>query len=125
VCWRAEDNPYPNSLGGADAHPGGQGQPAEDREITVGANARRNHVKSIAIAGKSITVEWHPDRTDFFVGDHEYFTLPREGPSTWTFDRKFYLLVNLAVGGTWGGQKGVDAGAFPQKYLVDHVPCTG
>ncbi|GAB4464462.1 MAG: hypothetical protein OHK0029_34460 [Armatimonadaceae bacterium] len=67
------------------------------------------------------TAEWHPDRLEFFVDDKSYFTYPYEGPSRWTFDKPFYLLINLAIGGSWGGQKGVDETAFPQKYLVDYV----
>ena len=28
---------------------------------------------------------------------------------------------NLAIGGGWGGQKGIDDGRFPHRYLVDYV----
>ena len=69
-------------------------------------------------------VEWLPDRLDFFVDDKKYFTYAKEGrdgPNPWAFDKKFYLILNLAIGGDWGGQKGVDAAAFPQEYLVDYV----
>jgi beta-glucanase (GH16 family) len=65
--------------------------------------------------------EWYPDRLDFFVDDRRYFTFPNEGPEKWTFNKKFYLLLNLAVGGAWGGQKGVDEKAWPQQYLIDYV----
>jgi beta-glucanase (GH16 family) len=65
--------------------------------------------------------EWHPERLDFFVDDKKFFTYPYDGPGTWTFDRRCYLLINLAIGGAWGGQKGVDEKAFPQKYLIDYV----
>ena len=41
--------------------------------------------------------------------------------STWTFDRRMYLLLNLVVGGSWGGQQGIDAVAFPQRFEVDWV----
>jgi len=39
----------------------------------------------------------------------------------WPFDVPFHLILNLAVGGTWGGQKGIDKKAFPQRMLVDYV----
>lgn len=42
-------------------------------------------------------------------------------PDSWPFDVPFHLILNLAVGGTWGGIKGVDAEAFPQRMLVDYV----
>lgn len=40
---------------------------------------------------------------------------------TWPFDVPFHLILNLAVGGSWGGQKGIDDEAFPQRMLVDYV----
>lgn len=66
-------------------------------------------------------MEWSKEKLDFFVDDKLYFTFPYEGPSKWTFDRRMYLLINLAIGGAWGGAKGIDASAFPQRYEVDYV----
>lgn len=42
-------------------------------------------------------------------------------PDNWPFDVPFHLILNLAVGGTWGGMKGIDRDAFPQRMLVDYV----
>lgn len=39
----------------------------------------------------------------------------------WPFDQYFYLILNLAIGGNWGGVQGVDDSIFPQTYLVDYV----
>jgi beta-glucanase (GH16 family) len=39
----------------------------------------------------------------------------------WPFDGPQYLILNLAVGGDWAGQKGIDAGAFPARMEVDYV----
>ena len=41
--------------------------------------------------------------------------------SRWPFDRPMHLLLNIAVGGTWGGQKGIDQAAFPARMEVDYV----
>ena len=41
--------------------------------------------------------------------------------ASWPFDRPQYLLLNLAIGGSWGGQKGIDDTIFPQRLLVDYV----
>jgi len=43
------------------------------------------------------------------------------GPSVWPYDQKFHLLMNIAVGGTWGGTDGVDDTAFPTSMVVDYV----
>ncbi len=66
-------------------------------------------------------VEWLPTGLKFFVDDKMTFEFPYKGPSTWTFDKPMYLLINLAIGGNWGGQKGIDAGAFPCQYEIDYV----
>ncbi len=39
----------------------------------------------------------------------------------WPFDKRFYLIMNLAVGGDWGGAQGVDDSIFPQTLEVDYV----
>ncbi len=39
----------------------------------------------------------------------------------WPFDRPMHLLLNVAVGGDWGGQQGVRADAFPARFEIDYV----
>ena len=47
---------------------------------------------------------------------------PQDAKSNaWPFDVPFHLILNLAVGGSWGGQMGIDDDAFPQRMLVDYV----
>jgi beta-glucanase (GH16 family) len=68
-------------------------------------------------------VEWRPDRIDFFVDKNRYFTFTNEGKGddVWPYDKPQYLILNIAVGGAWGGQKGIDDAIFPQRMLVDYV----
>jgi beta-glucanase (GH16 family) len=67
-------------------------------------------------------IEWFPDRIDFFVDSVKYFTFFNEGTSTkWPFDKPHYLLLNLAIGGSWGGSQGVDMSLFPHRVYVDYV----
>jgi hypothetical protein len=68
-------------------------------------------------------VEWFPDRLDFYVDDRKYYTSPNDntGDDSWPFHKNFYILLNLAVGGDWGGQKGVDPSIWPRQMLVDYV----
>lgn len=96
--------------------------------------AAYNHVAGTA-KGSSVAVtspwedfhvyamEWYPDRVDIFVDGSRYFTFRNEGtgPRAWPFDKPMYLLVNLAIGGSWGGQKGIDDSLFPHRYVVDYV----
>lgn len=39
----------------------------------------------------------------------------------WPFNQPFYLILNQAVGGNWGGKEGVDSTIYPQKFLIDYV----
>jgi len=68
-------------------------------------------------------LEWTPQRLDFFVDDRKFFTLENDGtgPDSWPFDAPQYLILNLAIGGTCGGQKGVDDSIFPRRYEIDYV----
>ncbi|MEJ2703174.1 MAG: DUF3472 domain-containing protein, partial [Sedimentisphaerales bacterium] len=63
------------------------------------------------------TIEWYPDRIDFFLDHQKYFSFENEGTGNdvWPFDKPQYLILNLAIGGSWGGQKGIDDTIFPQK----------
>ena len=69
------------------------------------------------------SVEWGPEQIDFFLDDIKYFSFKNEhtGEAAWPFDQPFYLILNLAIGGAWGGQKGLDESIFPQTYEVDYV----
>ena len=42
-------------------------------------------------------------------------------PAAWPFDAPQYLLLNIAVGGNWGGQQGVDDATLPYRFRVDYV----
>ena len=68
-------------------------------------------------------IEWYEDRIDFFLDDEKYFTFRNEGTGNdvWPYDKPHYLILNAAIGGTWGGRKGIDDTIFPQKYHIDYV----
>ena len=68
-------------------------------------------------------IEWHEDRIDFFVDDEKYHTFSRysQDPAAWPFDQPFHLILNLAVGGNWGGKYGVAQDIWPQQMRVDYV----
>jgi len=69
-------------------------------------------------------VEWFEDHMDFFFDDTLYFSFRNDmegNIDTWPFDKPHYLLINLAYGGGWGGQQGVDTSMLPLKYEIDYV----
>lgn len=68
-------------------------------------------------------VEWTPTQIKFFVDEKNYFTFYKESSEwqKWPFDKPFHLILNIAIGGSWGGQKGIDDSVFPQRLEVEHV----
>jgi len=82
-----------------------------------------HRVPDAATAFHVYAVEWFPDRIDFFVDDCRYLTYTREDSAdgSWPFDKPHFLILNLAVGGAWGGQLGIDETAFPQRYEIEYV----
>tara|TARA_Y100001972_G_scaffold115656_1_gene152629 strand:- start:1781 stop:2599 length:819 start_codon:yes stop_codon:yes gene_type:complete len=68
-------------------------------------------------------LEWESDRLVWYIDETRFFELRKEvlNEEDWVFDKPFHLIMNLAVGGNWGGRYGVDASAFPQTLEVDYV----
>ncbi len=68
-------------------------------------------------------VDWTPAYIRGYVDDVQIFSFTNEGGGfrVWPFDKDFHWLINIAVGGNWGGQQGVDEAAFPASMEVDYV----
>ena len=66
---------------------------------------------------------WTPQQIAMSVDGRRYFTFEKEsgGAAVWPFDQPQYLILNLAIGGTWGGREGIDEAAFPARFLIDYV----
>ncbi len=70
----------------------------------------------------TFAVDWDEEGIRWLYDGEEFYQLGPEnlGGREWVFDRPFFLIVNLALGGTIGGVIGVDT-EFPQYLYVDHV----
>lgn len=68
-------------------------------------------------------IEWREDRIDFFIDRVKYFTFYKESDNyqQWPFNESFHLILNIAIGGNWGGANGVDNSIFPTEMVVDYV----
>lgn len=84
---------------------------------------KKVYLKDAASEFHVYTLEWNEDKLDFFLDSVKVFTFNNEGkgPDVWPYDKPHYLILNLAVGGAWGGAKGVDLSALPQKFVIDYV----
>lgn len=68
-------------------------------------------------------LDWDKDRMIFSVDGKELLTYRNDGTGedAWPFNKPFYVILNLAWGGDWGGYKGVDESALPATMEVDYV----
>jgi len=68
-------------------------------------------------------VEWFEDRIDWYFDETKVFTIKNDEPGweAWPLDHPFYLILNFAFGGAWGGQQGVDLSGLPQQFIIDYV----
>ncbi len=68
-------------------------------------------------------MEWTNDFIDFFVDGKNLFRFSntKKGFAEWPFDKRFHLLLNMAVGGDWGGKQGVDSSITAASMEVEYV----
>ena len=81
------------------------------------------YIPDVAENFHSYIFEWSPEVMHTYVDDSLYFEYKNEGlgETKWPYDKPFYLILNLAIGGVWGNVKGIDTAAFPQTMEVDYV----
>jgi beta-glucanase (GH16 family) len=107
--------------------------------IHSGAN---NHTNGTQITSGAVSVPdveeafhvygllWTPEYLKFYLDEpsNVQLTFSRPSPTTaenWPFSKPFYFLMNIAVGGDWGGLQGVDDSIFPAVMEVDYVRVFG
>ncbi|MBC7827001.1 MAG: glycoside hydrolase family 16 protein [Chitinophagaceae bacterium] len=79
--------------------------------------------KDLATAFHVYAIEWMEGKISFFVDGEKYlqFDNNKSGSGAWPFDQEFHIILNIAVGGNWGGKQGVDDSIFPQTMEIDYV----
>ncbi len=108
----------------------------EEGIITGAAHVKRNTTGTEIISNTGTTAAqdatekfhvygliWTPTRLEWQVdGKTFYFYDKADRPAHhWPFNKSFYLILNIAIGGTWGGKQGIDDSVFPQSMKIDYV----
>ncbi|MCL3859512.1 carbohydrate binding domain-containing protein [Actinotalea sp. K2] len=111
------DNGQPNEAFGTIHGPGYSGGASIDGRVYLPEG------ESFADDFHTFTVEWEPGRITWFLdGDQYHQVTPADlpGDSEWVFDHPFFLILNLAIGGNFGGtiEEGLE---LPASYLIDYV----
>jgi beta-glucanase (GH16 family) len=69
----------------------------------------------------TFVTEWEPNLITWYVDGIKYHeATPAEVPGPWVYEKPFYLLLNFAIGGNFGGTVSPD-NTYPQQYLIDYV----
>ena len=68
-------------------------------------------------------LEWESRELRIYVDSKLYQAFKNEGTGyrVWPFDKQFHLILNVAVGGTFGGAQGIDDSIFPRSMVIDYV----
>lgn len=69
-------------------------------------------------------MEWSADAITFYQDNKAILTYKNSKKGNydyWPFDNPFYVILNLAWGGNWGGAQGVDESCLPCALEVDYV----
>ncbi len=106
----------PNQVFGTLHGPGYSGGQSYGRTVDLGT--------PVADAFHTFAVEWQPNKIVWYLDGTPYFTATPNDPflqgKQWVFNHPFFMLLNVAVGGNFGGAVGADT-TFPQTTLVDYV----
>jgi beta-glucanase (GH16 family) len=68
-------------------------------------------------------VHWTDEKIEWLIDNNPYHTVYKngDGKAGWPFNNEFHLILNLAVGGNWGGKYGIDVESFHQEFVIDYV----
>lgn len=85
-------------------------------------NSKKSTLENIEEGFHVYKTNWTKDSIKFFIDGIEVYSFSPEDKNdkTWPFDKPFYVLINMAIGGNFGGPK-VDDSIFPQEFMIDYV----
>ena len=65
---------------------------------------------------------WDKNAIKFFIDNELVYTFSPElkNENTWPFDKPFYIILNMAIGGNFGGPQ-IDDSIFPQEFIIDYI----
>lgn len=67
-------------------------------------------------------IQWYPDRIEAFLDGEYYFTYDKNANELeWPFNNPQNIILNLAVGGGWGGAQGIDPSYDKHQFIIDYV----
>lgn len=85
-------------------------------------NTKITSIETIENGFHVYKTKWDANQIQFYIDDSLVYTFSPEfkDDKTWPFNKPFYLILNLAIGGSFGGPE-VDDSIFPEEFIIDYV----
>jgi beta-glucanase (GH16 family) len=84
---------------------------------------RNAFVNGVTADFHTYAMEWNEKGIFWYVDDKPFYSFLNtgKGSAEWPFDKSFFLILNVAMGGSWGGMNGMDASLKKADMVVDYV----
>lgn len=85
-------------------------------------NTKKDVVSGIEEGFHTYAIDWTKDSIQFLIDDQLFYNFSPEykDEKIWPFDQPFYIILNVAIGGNFGGPE-VDDSIFPQEFIIDYI----
>ena len=85
-------------------------------------NTRRDIFEGIEEGFHLYVLDWNQDKIDFYIDKQLFYSFAPENKTRviWPFDQTFYFIINLAIGGNFGGKE-IDDSIFPEEFTIDYI----
>lgn len=106
----------PNTVWATVHTPAGYGGGGDGSNMTLETCEEEFHIYGL---------DWTEDALTFWVDTpdnvNHIYAPEVKTPENWPFDKSAFFILNVAVGGNWGGAQGIDNSIFPQSMEIDYV----
>jgi beta-glucanase (GH16 family) len=85
-------------------------------------NTKKSVIDGIEDGFHLYAIDWSADKIDFYVDEVMLYSFnpKNKNESVWPYNQPFYFIINVAIGGNFGGPE-VDDSIFPQEFIVDYI----
>lgn len=85
-------------------------------------NTKTTYIEGLEEGFHVFAVEWTVNAMTFLIDSQEVYTYEPEQKTeaNWPFNQPFFITLNMAIGGNFGGPQ-VDDAIFPQEFIVDYI----
>tara|TARA_B100000378_G_scaffold129623_1_gene104788 strand:- start:869 stop:1270 length:402 start_codon:yes stop_codon:yes gene_type:complete len=85
-------------------------------------NSKQTRVENVTEDFHTYKIDWSENSIVFYIDNEMVYTFSpkKKNDETYPYRHKFYFLLNMAIGGNFGGPE-VDDSIFPQRFYVDYI----